>query len=335
MSKRVTQRDIAKKAGVDVSTVCLSLNGHPRISEPTRANVLRMAKELGYRPDPALSAIASARWSQPTGDAGKVLAFVADDFQHAEIELRLVYDGVRAQAENLGYRAEPLSLKEYPSATSLRRVIRARGIRGIVVGQSRQDLPPSLFDESDVPVVHCGYLRDVPGDVVRPDLRSATANLIEHLSEDGLRVGCFLPIEPELRSDRVILGAALATARMLPRGRVKVMEVLPTFGSGVLDRFRHSEPDRIITLNEKFAARLVKEGGFIPKDIYTLHTLPPFQNKQGMDLRLPDVGRAGVNLLELKLRHQPLADEPFRQTLLVVPQPVSAYPNTERACASR
>lgn len=323
MTRRVTQRDIARQAGVDVSTVCLCLNGHPRISDATREKVISIAKELGYKPDPALSAIASARWSNPRGDAGRVLAFVADDFSRAEPELRLVYEGVQVQAEVLGYRAEPLSLGDYPSAASLQRVIRARGIRGMVVGQSRQELPASLFDESVVPVVHCGYLRDVPGDVVRPDLRSATADLIEHLAAPGKKVGCFLPIERELRSDRVILGAALAIARMLPRGRVKVTEVLPNFGTREVERFRSSEPDVIITLNEKYAARLLNEGSCSPRDMHTLHTLPPFEGKQGVDLRLHDVGRAGVNLLELKLRHQPLAAEPFRQTLLVAPQRLS------------
>ena len=106
MSGRVTQKEIARKAGVDASTVSLALAGHPRIPESTRAHIRQVAAELGYRPDPALSSIAAARWQGRRDAKGTALAFLADDLKTAEIELKLYLEGVRQQAGLLGYGIE-------------------------------------------------------------------------------------------------------------------------------------------------------------------------------------------------------------------------------------
>ncbi len=47
----VTLKDVAKKAGVAVSTASYALNNNPKISETTRNMVLTAANELDYRPN--------------------------------------------------------------------------------------------------------------------------------------------------------------------------------------------------------------------------------------------------------------------------------------------
>lgn len=47
----VTIKDIAKKAGVSVSTASRALNNNSRISEKTRQHVKEVAKQLGYKPN--------------------------------------------------------------------------------------------------------------------------------------------------------------------------------------------------------------------------------------------------------------------------------------------
>lgn len=47
----VTIKDVAKKAGVSISTVSFILNGKQSISEETRRRVLSCIKELGFRPN--------------------------------------------------------------------------------------------------------------------------------------------------------------------------------------------------------------------------------------------------------------------------------------------
>ncbi len=45
-----TIKDIAKLAGVSISTASRALNDNPRISEATRTKVKQIAAELGYSP---------------------------------------------------------------------------------------------------------------------------------------------------------------------------------------------------------------------------------------------------------------------------------------------
>lgn len=317
MEKRITQRDIAKKAGVDVSTVSLALSSHPRIPEATRTRIETIAKELGYRPDPALASIAAARWKGRRDNKGTTLAFLADDLKTAEIELKLYFNGVRQQAELLGYHVEPFSLSDYPSPDALQRVIRTRGIRGAVVGQSRQELPKELFHHFPVPAVQCGFLRDVEGDVVRPDLRMAVTELLNPLLRQYRRITCFLPVEKTLHSDWIILGAVLAEARMMPRSRIRPVVASSTPSSADFSKLWKTEPDAILTINEKHKALLQTN-----YPVFTLHTLPPFKGKPGMDLQLEEVGRSSVNLLEMKMRNLPVTSSPGSRTLLIQPRPI-------------
>ena len=51
MSKRVTIKDIADRAGVSIGTVHCALAGKPGVGEETRLRIVDIAKECGYRPN--------------------------------------------------------------------------------------------------------------------------------------------------------------------------------------------------------------------------------------------------------------------------------------------
>jgi DNA-binding LacI/PurR family transcriptional regulator len=53
MTKRPTIVDVARGAGVSIAVVSYALNGRPGVSEETRARVLRVAQEYGWRPNAA------------------------------------------------------------------------------------------------------------------------------------------------------------------------------------------------------------------------------------------------------------------------------------------
>ncbi len=59
--KRATIKDVARVAGVDVSTVSRAMRGNPRISDATRARVTLAAADLDYRPNVAARAMVTSR----------------------------------------------------------------------------------------------------------------------------------------------------------------------------------------------------------------------------------------------------------------------------------
>jgi DNA-binding LacI/PurR family transcriptional regulator len=61
--RRVTISDIARRAGVSKGAVSYALNGRPGLSESTRARILRIADDLGWRPNRAARSLSVARAS--------------------------------------------------------------------------------------------------------------------------------------------------------------------------------------------------------------------------------------------------------------------------------
>ncbi len=55
--RRVSQKNVAEVAGFHVTTVSLALKNSPRLPPETREKIQRVARELGYQPDPMLSAL--------------------------------------------------------------------------------------------------------------------------------------------------------------------------------------------------------------------------------------------------------------------------------------
>ncbi len=58
---RVSIRDVAREAGVSVTTVSHALNGKGRLHPDTRRRVREVADRLGYRPNPAARSLVSGR----------------------------------------------------------------------------------------------------------------------------------------------------------------------------------------------------------------------------------------------------------------------------------
>ena len=50
--KRISQRDIARQLGINVSTVSRALRGGEGVSSELRQRIMQLADEQGYRPNP-------------------------------------------------------------------------------------------------------------------------------------------------------------------------------------------------------------------------------------------------------------------------------------------
>lgn len=76
MSGHITMADVARAAGVHQTTVSLALRSHPRIPENTRKRIQQVAEEMGYRPNPLVSALIAQRRLGLAFSSGSVLAYL-------------------------------------------------------------------------------------------------------------------------------------------------------------------------------------------------------------------------------------------------------------------
>jgi DNA-binding LacI/PurR family transcriptional regulator len=154
-SRRVQLRDIADRLGLHVSTVCRALKPRSTISEKTQARVLAAAQELGYRPDPMLTALSHYRRRQHPEKFHATLGWLTNHEKRDGWRLlrfpRLYWEGASARAAELGYRLEIFWMRE-PHLRSVRlaEMLRARGIPGLIfapqpVAGSTVDFPCEGF----------------------------------------------------------------------------------------------------------------------------------------------------------------------------------------------
>ena len=99
-----------------------------------------VARQLGYQPDPVQSMAAAHRWKSPGRLASHTVAFLScdldDDISEREgwsNRQKALSELARERLERNGSHFESFSLGDYRKASALARILKARGIRGIIV----------------------------------------------------------------------------------------------------------------------------------------------------------------------------------------------------------
>ncbi|MFA6959253.1 MAG: LacI family DNA-binding transcriptional regulator [Opitutaceae bacterium] len=148
---RVTMSSIAEKAGVSKNTVSLALRHDLQIPERTRKRIERIAKQLGYAKNPVVAQLmVELRKTNPAGYQ-RTFALLNANLdakafkRHPTIPAYVA--GCRRRAALHGYKLDEFWLHDPEMyGERLNRVLRARGIRGVlVVGMMRENrLPPGF-----------------------------------------------------------------------------------------------------------------------------------------------------------------------------------------------
>ena len=133
----VTLKQVAKAAGVSLATTSYSLRNDRRIPRATADRVQAVAKRLGYRPNPRVSALmAHIRQAQPV-TVGERIAFLWIDAPPGERPYQKVFDGARERAIQLGYTVEEFwRASTGVSARRLQQILYSRGIVGLLISPS-------------------------------------------------------------------------------------------------------------------------------------------------------------------------------------------------------
>lgn len=174
-----TIKDVAKLAGVSISTASIALSGRGPVSEATRRRVLEAARALNYRPN----AIARSLVTKRTRTVGLVLSDITDPYFHE------ITKGVEAVLSKAGY-ALILADTDHSVQKELRSLetFQSHQVAGIILAGSGMEEAQQLLrlERDDVAVVTLGRRRS-GWPFVAVDNAGAAVAAIEHVIETGRR----------------------------------------------------------------------------------------------------------------------------------------------------
>lgn len=181
--RRPTQKDVARQAGVSVTTVSQVINAHSggniRISEDTRARVWQAIEELGYAPNVSARSLRTQR----TNLLAVLVPDIANPFYPQLIR------GVQLVAIEHGYDLLVYDADDHPQREkSFIDAILQRQVDGVVLVPfylQDEDIQRMAWSHIAVAVMH-GAPSLIPGvDVLKVDQTAALNSLIRHLVDKG------------------------------------------------------------------------------------------------------------------------------------------------------
>ena len=180
---RATIRDVARVAGVSVSTASRALNDRHDVSAATRARVLAAAERLNYVPSSVARGLISGR----SGALGVVITSIASPVYS------LCLQGIEAAARAAGYTVLLCSSEDSQESAldCLARLV-SNQVEGIIltpVGSDRRDI--EWLESRNVPFVQLfRRFPDLDADFVTPDHAEGGRLVTGHLLDLGhIRIG--------------------------------------------------------------------------------------------------------------------------------------------------
>ena len=149
--QRITMGTVAEHAGVSKNTVSLALRHDPQIPIETRQRIERIAKSLGYARNPVVAQLMTEmRKAHPAGYRRTLALLNANQDGEAFTNhptVPVYVEGCRRRAAFHGYKLDDFWLHDPKlNGERLARVLRARGIRGVmVVGLMKENRLPERF----------------------------------------------------------------------------------------------------------------------------------------------------------------------------------------------
>lgn len=152
----VTLNDIAVRLNIHVSTVSLALRNHPRISKKRREEIQKIAHQLGYRPNTNAATLVNLRRRNVAAELGWVNCWRKADELREFKEFDLYWKGAFETAEKRGYRLEEFRMADYGSSEKLSKVLRNRGIQGVLVAPYKVDPDSISFISNEFEMIKFG-----------------------------------------------------------------------------------------------------------------------------------------------------------------------------------
>lgn len=181
MTRKSTIRDVAKKAGMSLSTVSLVINNKENVSEETRRRVNEIISELGYHPQRSARGLAS----QSSGNIGFILT--DDHFSVAEPFYTRIFLGAEFEARKHNYYILLTTVSQTIKATKeLPRFFLEHNVDGVVIAGKISASWIDYVRGRNLPVLLIDY--DLPNhriSTVTMDNSGGAQMVVEHLLKLG------------------------------------------------------------------------------------------------------------------------------------------------------
>ncbi len=309
--------DVAGAAKVSLATVSRVMNNPEKVNPETRAKVLQVIKELGYRPN----AIARGLASRKTTTVGVVMA----DVSRASTSQLL--GGIIDIAKKYDYAIKIFSMGENEDIKEIMRAVVAEQVAGILflndeLEQNQMDMAMNYIKDAQIPLVLCNVLYDYSDDVpsVSIDYEHATYEITKELLAMG-RKNIYLISTVRRYS---INGKKI-------KGYTKAMEeaglepmVFRTSGDVYINKLhfeeflKNNKVDGVIAVRDSIAVSFmneaIKSGYSIPKDISviglqnTKYAILSRPNLTCVDTPVYDIGAVSMRLLTKYMKHEDVSE---------------------------
>jgi LacI family transcriptional regulator len=307
----VTQKDLAAALGVALGTVSMALRDDPRITPARRREIQTAAVKMGYRPNPAATALAHFKHASTVKPVQAVFAWLnlwPDPRKLRRFgEFDLYWKGAFATAEKFGYRLEEFACSDRMPLARVTQILLSRGIEGLL-------LPPHEFtpDWAGFPwerfsTVRFGRSLDTPETlVVTADQVANMMLAFRRVRDLGYeRIG-FVAEPPNKKWHLFEAGFLMAQQKLPLRQRLAVFRANPgdprVTSQKELERWlRREKPDAVITTVAQAQEMLGAAGLRVPEDIgLSAMSVLDGNATAGIDQHSEEIGRtAALSLISL------------------------------------
>lgn len=330
---RVTLRDVARAVGVSHVAVSLALRNDPSISEKRREQIQRVARQMGYRPDPMLSSLAAYRQGSRPAQFQSIVAWLNRWSDPAGLrrfhEFDAYWRGASAEAERLGYRLEEILWPKDLPAKRVEQILLTRNARGVLIPPCDLDLDWRGVDWSRFSLIRLGMSVKYPeSHVVTTDHFREMQKAIERMVELGYRR---IGLAVEGLFDRR-LGAPLSASFLAGHRLMGIKEIVPPLlfrvrpdGPGYAAGLRQlrqwlraHRPDAIMTATVRVPDMLRELGVRVPRDVGLAGTsVADVPVSAGIDQASEEVGRMAMQMLAAQIHVNERGEPPTPCRILV------------------
>lgn len=329
--KTPTNREIALVCGVSPSTVSRALNHHYSIPESTRRRIVRVARKLGWQPNPLASAYMAHLRSTNPPSFKAILGVIVDYPMPNGVEslishIRYSYEGFNQRARKYGYHTQVFSLQDpdFASTGILDTTLFNRNIPGFVItGLSKPRRVLSGLNWSRYAIVAMAY--SMPHPQVHRVAMNVTHGFLLILKKAFAlgynHIAVVTPVEYDKRTNHGLLMPATYFQQNLKRGQsLEIFKYSQLDRKGIetvakwLDRTR---PEFAVGPGIYEAIQLL--GWRIPQDIAmaTFDRSPGFPEHAGLDQRYKAAGALAADVLinEITQNRRGIPSDPVEHTI--------------------